>query len=337
MNPHEYIQKIIPHNNPPMHQSAQAFAPSNIALCKYWGKANPTLNKPITDSLSLSLGHLGATTTIQCNTTADQTQLNGQIMPTTSTFAKRIHEFLALFPRAPGQYFTITSDMNIPVASGLASSACGFAALTEALNQLYDWQLSQQQCSQISRLGSGSACRSHWHGFVQWHKGHSIDALDCHASAIDQPWPELRLAIVLADTQQKPWSSRQAMAFCQQTSPSYNTWPDITANTLSAIKHAIFSKNIQLLGTHSQSHAQRMHAIMAEASPSIVYDTTISINIKEKIARLQHEGHPIFYTQDAGPHIKLIFLSENIPLILEHFPSCQIINPWASVKHEETT
>ncbi|MEM7495163.1 MAG: diphosphomevalonate decarboxylase, partial [Myxococcota bacterium] len=38
---------------------AQAFAPANIALCKYWGKRDTELNLPVTSSLSLSLGDRG--------------------------------------------------------------------------------------------------------------------------------------------------------------------------------------------------------------------------------------------------------------------------------------
>ena len=66
MNVHDIVKKII--NNPtPLSakKTATAFAPANIALCKYWGKRNVELNLPITSSLSISLGNKGATTTIQ--------------------------------------------------------------------------------------------------------------------------------------------------------------------------------------------------------------------------------------------------------------------------------
>ena len=33
----------------------QAFAPTNIALCKYWGKRDTELNLPVTSSLSSAL------------------------------------------------------------------------------------------------------------------------------------------------------------------------------------------------------------------------------------------------------------------------------------------
>ena len=40
----------------------EAFAPSNIALCKYWGKRNNKLNLPVNSSLSISLGYKGTVT-----------------------------------------------------------------------------------------------------------------------------------------------------------------------------------------------------------------------------------------------------------------------------------
>ena len=48
-------------------ESVQVFAPTNIALCKYWGKRNTELNLPVTSSLSVSLGEKGAKTTLKNN------------------------------------------------------------------------------------------------------------------------------------------------------------------------------------------------------------------------------------------------------------------------------
>ena len=36
------------------------YAPTNIALCKYWGKRNTELNLPVTSSLSIALPNKGA-------------------------------------------------------------------------------------------------------------------------------------------------------------------------------------------------------------------------------------------------------------------------------------
>ena len=46
----------------PSRAEAEAFAPANIALCKYWGKRDDVLNLPATPSLSISLGERGSRT-----------------------------------------------------------------------------------------------------------------------------------------------------------------------------------------------------------------------------------------------------------------------------------
>ena len=48
----------------------EAFAPANIALCKYWGKRDAELNLPVNSSLSISLGKLGTHTVVKFAKTA---------------------------------------------------------------------------------------------------------------------------------------------------------------------------------------------------------------------------------------------------------------------------
>lgn len=57
----------------------------------------------------------------------------------------------------------ICSVNNFPTAAGLASSASGYACLVYALSQLYQIK---GDISSIARLGSGSACRSVFGGWV---------------------------------------------------------------------------------------------------------------------------------------------------------------------------
>jgi diphosphomevalonate decarboxylase len=328
MNPHEYVADIIQGQTAPAISVGQSFAPSNIALCKYWGKHDTKLNIPVTDSLSLSLGSLGADTQVSCETSVDEYSLNGMIMAQTTSFSSRLRQFLDLFRSEQAPYFKVDTTMNIPLAAGLASSACGFAALTQALDQLFAWQLDKQSLSQVSRLGSGSACRSHWHGFVHWHKGSQTNGRDCFATPISTPWPQLRLAIVKNAQGQKHTSSRQAMALCQKTSADYAHWPTLTQEILHNILAAIAKQDITTLGENSQKHAEQMHLLMHQAVPAIHYETVETLAAKKILSNLQHRGLGIYYTQDAGPHLKLIFLQDNCDTVRHYFPQAQIINPW---------
>ena len=103
-------------------------------MCKYWGKRNSELNLPVTSSLSISLGEKGAKTIIQqTNAPTDEIVLNAKSIGLESNFGKRLTQFLDLFRHDKSIHYHIDTQINIPVAAGLASSACGFAALVLAL------------------------------------------------------------------------------------------------------------------------------------------------------------------------------------------------------------
>lgn len=57
----------------------------------------------------------------------------------------------------------ICSENNFPTAAGLASSAAGYACLVFALAKLYNVE---GDLSTLARIGSGSACRSIYGGWV---------------------------------------------------------------------------------------------------------------------------------------------------------------------------
>jgi diphosphomevalonate decarboxylase len=66
----------------------------------------------------------------------------------------------------------ITSVNNFATASGLASSSSGLSCLSFALAQLYGVEEAfEREYTKFARLGSGSACRSIYGGFVEWQRG----------------------------------------------------------------------------------------------------------------------------------------------------------------------
>src|SRR5262245_20359896 len=62
----------------------------------------------------------------------------------------------------------VHSKNNFPTATGLASSASAFAALTLAATRAANLDLSERNLSILARQGSGSAARSIPAGFVEW-------------------------------------------------------------------------------------------------------------------------------------------------------------------------
>ena len=173
------------------------YAPTNIAICKYWGKRDDEINLPVTSSLSVALPSKGASTHITWEDDAqDKIILNGKIIDNKTSFAHRLIEFLDLFRENRRWLLRITINMNLPVAAGLASSACGFASLVSALNDLFAWQLPLRDLSILARLGSGSAARSFWNGFVEWHAGFQPDGMDSFGEPLPFRWPELHMGLL---------------------------------------------------------------------------------------------------------------------------------------------
>jgi diphosphomevalonate decarboxylase len=307
---------------------ASAYAPANIALAKYWGKRNEELNLPITSSLSISLNQYGATTTLKEHTQHDYFQLNGHAIEPNTEFSSRLTQFLERFRPHPNFYFEVDTHSTVPIAAGVASSACGFAALTLALNSFLDLNLDDAALSILARRGSGSACRSLWHGFVEWQAGKLDNGMDSFATPLPQEWHELRIGLLLFNTEKKSISSRAAMHQTVLTSPFYREWPQIVAKTLVTLHSAIDEKDFSLLGATAEANALAMHSTMLTSEPSICYWLPETVATMQKIWQLRAQGLELYFTQDAGPNLKLLYLQQDEHLIQETFPSIISIAPW---------
>ena len=314
------VKSLIGQVGAPQKNAASSFAPANIALIKYWGKRNSELNLPVTSSLSLSLS-VGTHTTITC-ADQDTCSLNDQVLSPDDSFTKRLLSFCDLF-REPDTFFHINTKNEIPTAAGFASSSSGFAALTLALNNLYAWQLDARTLSILARLGSGSACRSVFSGFVEWHAGSQDNGLDSYSEPLATQWQELQLGLVLISDKQKPIDSRSAMQNTVQTSTLYHSWPEKVAHDLRLLRKAIDDQDFHSLGQTAESNALAMHATMMASVPPILYWHPETVCIMHKIWKLRQDGLGVYFTMDAGPNIKLLFLKKDAQSIRQHIQFVQ--------------
>ncbi len=310
--------------------SGRVYAPANIALCKYWGKRDADLNLPLTPSLSVSLGPKGSYFGFQMIEDKEhQINVNGIQIEKTSAFYQRLVSFLNLFPNAEQACLQIDIESTIPIAAGLASSASGFASVVKALNELYGWQLSLQELSILARLGSGSACRSLWPGFVEWQMGERADGLDSHGVSLPETWPEFRLGLHLISTQEKSISSREAMEITRKTARFFKLWPEQVEQDFKAIQNALSEKDFKALGQTAESNALALHAMMLNAVPAISYTQPHTLMAMQKIWALRAQGLALYFTQDAGPNLKLLFLEPDRETVLAHFPELDVVAPFA--------
>lgn len=289
---------------------------ANIALIKYWGKRDERLMLPTKSSLSIGLQTLSTITHVSFsphNTLRDTIILNGTCAQ--SRTQQKIINFLDII-RAQAkttQRFTVTTKNNFPTAAGLASSASGFAALTLALNELLQINLSKQELTKLARRGSGSASRSILGGFVLWNKGELPDGSDSYAQQLfdHTHWHELTVIIVIVDQKEKIISSRDGMRITVQTSPFYNQWLTESAIRLEKIISAIATKNFNLVGQLTQEDCLGMHHAIHTSVPVIDYWNPQTHAIMQTIKELNEHKIPCYFTIDAGPNIKILCLREH--------------------------
>lgn len=326
----QIIEGLVGAPREPAAAEALAFAPANIALCKYWGKRDTELNLPITSSLSISLGRLGSETLLRPAATGsgDRLTLNGGELTPGSPAARRVSKFLDPFRPAPGAVFELEATNTVPTAAGFASSASGFAALTLALDKLFGWELDPRRLSILARLGSGSACRSLFEGFVEWHAGTAADGMDSFAERLDADWPQLRVGLVVICAAPKEIGSRPAMQRTVASSVLYRAWPEQVARDLGEIKAAIRARDFPRLGRAAENNALAMHATMLAARPPVLYWQPASLTAMRQAWELREQGVEVYFTMDAGPNLKLLFLESDAAAVQAAFPDLQVVAPF---------
>ncbi len=319
MNKKQVVAEILKNKKRiPSKKYGEAFAPSNIALIKYWGKRDEELILPNTSSLSISLKNLGTKTTIR-TAEKDRVLLNEEELSLNSNFSKRIFDFINLF-RSKDCNFEIKTYNNIPTAAGVASSASGGAALVLALNDLFEWNLSKKYLSILARLISGSACRSVYDNkFVIWNKGNDPNGMDSYGVPLEYKWDELKIGLILLEQKEKKISSREAMKSAH-TSSYYKEWPKKVELDLKNIIEAIKQKDFNLLGQIAENNSLFMHKIIQTTIMPTNFLTNKTISMINKICEIRKKNKiPIYFTIDAGPNIKIIYLKKFREEILKYF------------------
>ncbi|SFB08476.1 diphosphomevalonate decarboxylase [Lentibacillus halodurans] len=293
---------------------AAAKAHTNIALIKYWGKRDESLILPMNNSLSLTLDGFYTTTAVefQENLTADRFYLNDRLVE--GAEYRRVTAFLDRIRQAAGRpdaFAEIHSTNHVPTAAGFASSASGFAALAAATAKAIDLPVNEQQLSIMTRHGSGSACRSIYGGFVEWEKGIKADGSDSYAVPIAPAdhW-DIRVAAVILSSAEKKVLSREGMRRTVETSSYYPAWVDSIPDDLAAIKDGIAHKDFEKVGVIAEANCLRMHATTLAASPPFSYWQSTTFSIMEAVQDLREAGVPVFFTIDAGPNVKVLYLPE---------------------------
>ncbi|MFH8620073.1 diphosphomevalonate decarboxylase [Streptomyces sp. NPDC017979] len=292
---------------------ATAVAHPNIALVKYWGKRDERLVVPRTDSLSMTLDVFPTTTRVHLAAAAgpDTVMLDGA--PAAGEARRRVVAFLELVRKRAGsaRAAVVTSENTVPTGAGLASSASGFAALAVAAATAYGLDLDATALSRLARRGSGSASRSLFAGFAQWHAGPraASDAeadLGSYAEQVPVGALDPALVIAVVNAGPKAVSSRAAMRRTVETSPLYEPWTRSSADDLVDMRAALVRGDLEAVGEIAERNALGMHATMLAARPAVRYLAPATLSVLDAVLHLRQDGVAAYATMDAGPNVKVL-------------------------------
>lgn len=289
---------------------AVALAGTNIALVKYWGKragTDPDLNLPAVGSLSLTLDTFTTRTEVRFAPTLeeDRFRLGGQ--PQQGAPLARVSRLLDRVRNLAGHGLRaeVSSDNSFPTASGLASSASGFAALALAATAAAGVALEGRALSQLARQGSGSAARSIFGGFVLLSRGQRDDGADCFAQPLASPLA-VRMVIGVAGARRKDTLSTDGMGRTAATSPYYAAWLSSQPADLADAEQAVRRGDLEALGQIAEQSCLTMHASALAARPGILYWSGATVEGFHAIRALRRAGVGAWFTNDAGPHLKAL-------------------------------
>jgi diphosphomevalonate decarboxylase len=280
---------------------AIAVAHPNVALSKYWGKREGEGNFPAVPSLSVTLEGLTTRTRVRWRRDAGDHRLvlGGRAVEhaqSTRAFAllERVRRELGLSETAE-----IESDNDFPTASGLASSASGFAAMALAAVRAAGADWDAARVSDLARQASASAARSVYGGFVELEVG-ATSARPVAAAA------HLPLVVLVCVTTEGPKAigSTEGMRVTMEKSPYARAWLEHAPRLHVRLRDALLAGDFMQVGELAEASALAMHATAIAAG--ITYWNGATLDALAAVRGLRAAGTPTYATIDAGPHVKVL-------------------------------
>ena len=306
-------------------------APSNIALIKYWGKSPVQI--PKNPSISFTLKNCVTKTDISFQPIKNTSKkvkfefsYNGE---SKSDFNSKLEIFFERIinyqPFLINYYLKINSVNNFPHSSGIASSASAMAALSACL---IDFENShnpivekQKKISFLSRLGSGSACRSFSGPIMTWGKNSKVPkSNDFYASKFlgnHQIFDTYCDSILLVDSGKKEVSSTLGHELMKKH-PFASSRFKQAKNNFSLLSVALKSGDLDSFIKIVENEALQLHAMMMTSNPYFILIKPKTLNIINEIRDFRRKFNiPICFTLDAGANVHLLYPQIHKPDILE--------------------
>lgn len=303
-------------------------ARANIALIKYWGRADHEWNLPLTSSLSLTVDKLVTTTTViaEDSLRADEVVINGA-QQSGKPYARVVRHLDRLRGRVGSEArCRVVSRNDFPSSAGLASSASAFAALTiagfaalgaEVLDvpgatpdsSASGPAVDPREASTFARLGSGSASRSIFGGFVEWHAGKTHE--ESFAEQVAPPSHiDLHDVVLIFEEGEKKVGSAEGHGLADTSPLNAGRLARVPA-LLREVREGVRARDVARLGKAAEEDALLMHAVMMTSDPSLLYWSEKTVAGLHAVRRWREEGIEVYATIDAGPNLHLLCIGED--------------------------
>ena len=298
--------------------AASAVAHPNIALAKYWGKRDGAGNYPAVPSLSVTLDGMATRTTLRFDERLSEDRfvlgnelLVGRPLERLSRLVDEVRLAAGLTTRV-----SVVSANDFPTASGLASSASGFAALALAAVTAADLEWTPEQVSNLARRASASAARSVFGGFVRLAAGPigSDGSVALAAEPVARP-DAMPMKVVVCVTHEgsKSVASTDGMVRTMASSPYYERWLSYAVENEAALHKALLAGNFQEVGELAEASALAMHATALACGVS--YFNGATLEALKQLRLLRDAGLAVYGTIDAGPHVKVLVRPDQEPIV----------------------
>ncbi len=287
--------------------TATAIAHPNIALAKYWGKRAGEGNRPAVPSLSVTLEGMSTRTQVTFDAAlgADEVRVNDALLEGEGAVRAIALLDRVRARRGEARRARVVSTNDFPTASGLASSASGFAALAFAASAAAGLDLGASALSDLARRSSASAARSILGGFVELAAGGEDPNAELAAHVVAPP-EHMDLAVLVAVTHEGPKAvgSTDGMTLTRTKSPYFAVWIDAAPRIFAELRGALLARDFAKTGELAEASALAMHASAIAAG--VVYWTAATLDVIHAVRALRAAGEAAYFTIDAGPHVKVL-------------------------------
>lgn len=311
-------------NETTLHGGVKWQSPSNIALVKYWGKSPKGPQIPQNPSISLTLSQCRTETSVfyeESDRFGLHFRFDGKENP---EFQTKLVDFLKTqmvrFPFLNRMDLQIDSHNSFPHSSGIASSASSMSALVLCLLDIENNNMDLQEASRLSRLASGSACRSVFPKAALWgateaFKGSSDEYAVSLEDQIDPIFKTYHDSILIVSDAKKAVSSRAGHAL-MDTNPYAATRYAVANRNIADLLAALKSGDLEAFMKITESEAMQLHALMMCSEPSFILMKPNTLRIINTLHEFRKETDiPVCFTLDAGPNVHVLYPDQHAEMV----------------------